>query len=72
MDVVATDSDIGDQGLGMLIGMNVITIGDFSVSNVDKKTVFSFRIPSVKRIDYVKEAAFQNTIGKKHGKGKKK
>ena len=39
----------------MLIGMDIITLGDFSVTNVGGKTVFSFRTPSVRMIDYVDE-----------------
>ncbi len=33
-------------GADMLIGMDVITRGDFVVTNKDSKTVFSFRMPS--------------------------
>ena len=40
----------------VLIGMDIITQGDFAVTNTESKTVFSFRIPSVQRIDYVQEA----------------
>lgn len=36
-------------------GMDVISKGDFSVTNVNRKTSFSFRIPSKKRIDYMQE-----------------
>lgn len=39
-----------------IIGMDVITKGDFSITNVENKTCMSFRIPSIVRIDYVKEA----------------
>lgn len=39
----------------LLIGMDIITLGDFSVTNVSGNTVFSFRTPSVKMIDYVEE-----------------
>jgi predicted aspartyl protease len=39
----------------VLIGMDVIGNGDFAVTHKDKKTVFSFRIPSIARIDFVKE-----------------
>ncbi len=39
----------------ILIGMDIITLGDFSVTNTNGKTVFSFRTPSVKMIDYVDE-----------------
>jgi predicted aspartyl protease len=41
-------------GADCLIGMDIITLGDFSITNVNG-TVFSFRIPSVKEIDYVNE-----------------
>lgn len=52
--VPVTGNDLGD--VDMLIGMDIISKGDFSVTNVDGKTTFSFRIPSMERIDYVKEA----------------
>ena len=64
------DSKIGDQGLGMLIGMDIINLGDFSVSNYRGKTVFSFRIPSQCATDYVLKLNVSNKIGT-HGKGKK-
>ena len=41
-------------GADVLIGMDIITKGDFSVTNVGGKTTFSFRVPSVETIDYVK------------------
>lgn len=40
----------------LIIGMDIINRGDFSITNVGAKTVFSFRMPSIKNIDYVKEA----------------
>lgn len=43
-------------GFGAIIGMDVIMRGDFSITNVDGKTVMSFRVPSIHSIDYVKEA----------------
>jgi len=39
----------------VLIGMDIISNGDFSVTNCEGKTVFSFRIPSIAAIDYVKQ-----------------
>lgn len=42
-------------GFDVLIGMDIISLGDFSITNKDRKTTFSFRLPSVKTIDYVKE-----------------
>ena len=38
----------------VLIGMDVITRGDFAVSNYNGKTSFTFRVPSVAVTDYVK------------------
>ena len=53
-NVYVTDSEIGNQGLDVLVGMNIISLGDFTVSNHNGQTVFSFRIPSSGRTDYVK------------------
>jgi hypothetical protein len=40
----------------ILIGMEIITIGDFAISNKDKKTIVSFRTPpSDNPIDFVRE-----------------
>jgi hypothetical protein len=44
-------------GADLLIGMDIITTGDFSITNVSGNTVFSFRIPSQRRIDYVRDHA---------------
>ncbi|MEH0154034.1 retroviral-like aspartic protease family protein [Limibacter armeniacum] len=43
------------QGFDLLIGMDVITRGDFSITNYEGKTTFSFRIPSMNEVDYVQE-----------------
>jgi len=71
-NVVVRDSEIGDQGIGVLIGMDIINLGDFAVSNYNDKTVFTFRTPSKRKTDYVKELRIQKTLGPKHGKGNKK
>ncbi len=39
----------------VLIGMDIIGQGDFAVTNKDGKTTFSFRMPSIERIDFVKQ-----------------
>ena len=44
---------LGDKAIGMLIGMDVISIGDFAISNCMGRTLMSFRIPSTERIDFV-------------------
>ncbi len=43
------------DGFDALIGMDIITLGDFAISNVDGKTTFSFRIPSRAEIDFYHE-----------------
>ena len=71
-DIEVCDSHIGDQGIDMLVGMDIISKGDFAVSNHNGQTSFSFRLPSVKRTDYVLEAKIEKAIGPKHGKGSRK
>ena len=39
-----------------LIGMDIINLGDFAISNQEQKTVFTFRMPSLQRFDFVREA----------------
>lgn len=55
-----TIKDVRAQALALydcdlLIGMDIIKFGDFSVTTNNGKTIFSFRTPSVKHIDFVKE-----------------
>ena len=56
-EVIFTDwnvmvSKIGAQGIDILIGMDIISKGDFAISNYDGKTQFSFRLPSQQDVDY--------------------
>ncbi|MBI4617633.1 MAG: SEC-C domain-containing protein [Planctomycetes bacterium] len=37
----------------LLVGMDVVARGDFAVTNTEGKTVFTYRNPSVSRIDFV-------------------
>lgn len=39
----------------VLIGMDIITLGDFAVTNKNRQTIFSFRVPSIEYIDFVKQ-----------------
>ncbi len=50
----ATLGDLGSD-LDVLIGMDVITTGDFAVTNANKRTVMSFRFPSLEHIDFGKQ-----------------
>lgn len=47
--------NIHSNGVDMIIGMNVIYLGDFAISNYNDVTCFSFRIPSKGLIDFTKE-----------------
>ncbi|MGI9089183.1 MAG: SEC-C metal-binding domain-containing protein [Chthoniobacterales bacterium] len=60
----ALNVTLGDLGkeIDLLIGMDVINRGDFVVTNFNGKTVFSFRCPSVERIDFVDPKARQTLI----------
>lgn len=42
-------------GCDVLIGMDIISEGDFAITQNEGKTTFSFRIPSMKKIDFVEE-----------------
>jgi len=46
---------LGLTGAEMLIGMDVILLGDFAITNNDGKTTMSYRLPSGREIDFVKE-----------------
>ena len=44
------------DGVGAIIGMDIIAQGDFAVTNTDSQTWMSYRVPSIEPIDYVKTA----------------
>lgn len=74
-DVEVSESKIDEQGFDVLIGMDIITKGDFAVSNFNGTTVFTFRTPSIGLTDYVSQAKIKmltGTHGSKKKKGKKK
>lgn len=50
----------------MIIGMDVITKGDLSVTNYQGQTFLTFREPSLDRIDYVAEIDQYNDCLKRH------
>ncbi len=43
------------EDIDLLIGMDIIGMGDLAVTNYNNKTTFSLRIPSLREIDFVKE-----------------
>jgi hypothetical protein len=66
---VAESNNICTQGFDLLIGMDIILLGDFAVSNYNGQTMFSFRFPSIKHTDYVQQINATNKIGPRHGTG---
>ncbi len=60
---------------GVLIGMDVITLGDFSITNYNFITRMSFRYPSSQSIDFVEQINRQQKLGRNDpcfcGSGKK-
>ena len=48
---------------GMLIGMDLITQGDFAVSNHNGKTAFTFRCPSLMEFNFVNYTYLQPETG---------
>ena len=48
------------NGADALIGMDIMSLGDMALTHYNGKTIFTFRIPSVENIDFVKIIAEQN------------
>ena len=53
--VFACEIDTGTRGVDFIIGMDIISKGDFAISNYDGKTTFSFRTPSSGNIDFAED-----------------
>lgn len=52
---VMENPNIHEDNVDLLIGMDIISEGDFAISTYEGKTSFSFRIPSKGLIDFTKE-----------------
>lgn len=65
IEVSDLTQDVNDK-IEVLIGMDIISMGDFSITNKDNRTCFSFRIPSISETDFVKEfnRSFTKNIGR--------
>jgi uncharacterized protein YchJ len=50
------------QGYDIIIGMDIITLGDFALTNFEGKTKCSFRMPSMMEIDFVKKSHIETYI----------
>jgi len=51
--VTECDELSADNSIGLLIGMNIINLGDFAITNYQGNTTMSFRVPSLQKIDFV-------------------
>jgi hypothetical protein len=49
-------------GIDVLIGMDILGLGDFTVTHYGGKTTFSFCCPSRREIDFVAEINDENKI----------
>ena len=51
--ILVSCADLGDE-VDALIGMDIISLGDFSITNANNQTTFSFRMPPESEVDYTK------------------
>jgi hypothetical protein len=59
--ITVTEVDGLSSGSEALIGMDIISLGDFSITNHNGKTCMSFRVPSGHEIDYVANPNYGST-----------
>lgn len=62
VQLIPDDNVSDDKQPQLLIGMDIIGLGDFAVTNANDKTTFSFRIPSVREIDFIPDAQESNVM----------
>lgn len=55
-NVRVTECDDTEGRYDALIGMDIITLGDFAITNPNGKTVISYQFPSLNNIDFVKNS----------------
>ena len=53
--LLVTESPNVVGGFGAIIGMDIISLGDFCITNYNRQTWLTFRIPSMIGVDYVQE-----------------
>ncbi|MXY22631.1 MAG: hypothetical protein F4Y49_15010 [Dehalococcoidia bacterium] len=56
-NILVTSSDLEEDDADVLIGMDIISQGDFAVTHPNEQTQFSFRIPSEADIDFEADIA---------------
>lgn len=68
MDVLEGDL----HNFDVLIGMDIISRGDFSITHQGNRTIFSFQTPSTHNIDFVEEQKRQQALAQASEEFKKK
>lgn len=58
-----TECNLLAGDIDVLIGMDIIVLGDLAITNKDGQTYFSFRIPSTTRIDFSNPSNNHNIDG---------
>jgi len=54
--ILATEFPASHTQFSAIIGMDVICLGDFAITNANGRSTISFRVPACEEIDYVLEA----------------
>ena len=62
VQLIPDDNTADDNQPQLLIGMDLIGLGDFAVTNANGKTTFSFRVPSVQEIDFIPDTQENNVM----------
>lgn len=62
VQLIPDDNVSDNEQPQLLIGMDIIGLGDFAVTNANDKTTFSFRVPSVQEIDFIQDAQEHNIM----------
>ncbi len=68
-DILAAEGIHNAPGFDILIGMDIISVGDFAISNHNGRSTFSFRWPSYEKIDFTQQ---HKSLTKKRRKKKPK
>jgi hypothetical protein len=55
-----------EHGINCLLGMEIITLGDFSITNFQGNTCMSFRIPSQYEVNFVEKINKEMDFAKRH------
>jgi predicted aspartyl protease len=61
MQVTESDFTMNIPLFHILIGMDIINLGDFSITNYKGNTVMNFRLPSIEERDFVSHASKHNS-----------